>query len=323
MFSVVIPLYNKEAHITQTLHSVLQQSFGNFEVIVVDDGSKDGSLRAAQSIGDPRLKVYSKKNGGVSEARNFGIKRAQNEYIAFLDADDCWEPNYLEEMAKLIARYPNCGLYASAYKRVTRRKVIFIGNQVMEGIVDDYFKARLQHRIPWSSAVIVRKNVLDAIGGFPIGMISGEDDYTWSKIAMNYKIAFTPKILAIYNDIYATFVSRRGKLDHCKESWFDFYREGNFYNNEFVAKKAIAAGIRYAFGCPQEKSKEIERRTQYTTMFQEEWRYLHNLNRTPYIFIKIYKAFLPFYQESRFRLGTVKRRLMKAFFNDRYQKKYG
>lgn len=105
-FSVVIPLYNKEKYIRNTLKSVLDQTVHNFEIIVVDDGSTDGSLQAANSIANEKIKVISQKNAGVAVARNVGVENAKADYIAFLDADDKWQPNYLENIEKLIDEFP-------------------------------------------------------------------------------------------------------------------------------------------------------------------------------------------------------------------------
>ena len=97
MFSVVIPLYNKQDCIRNTVQSVLNQTFPDFEINIVDDGSTDRSLESARQFDDPRIRVFSKPNGGVSSARNYGIRQSRKKYIAFLDADDLWYPDYLSE----------------------------------------------------------------------------------------------------------------------------------------------------------------------------------------------------------------------------------
>ena len=89
-FSVIIPLYNKEAYIEQTLGSVLAQTYPFFEVIIVDDGSSDASLQIVNRITDSRIRVISQVNSGVATARNRGVKEAKENYVAFMDADDFW-----------------------------------------------------------------------------------------------------------------------------------------------------------------------------------------------------------------------------------------
>ena len=103
-FSVVIPLYNKQNYIKETIKSVLNQTFQNFEIVVVNDGSKDDSIKIIESIQDYRIKLVHQENSGVSVARNMGIKEANAKYIAFLDADDLWLPEFLQTIYELIQK---------------------------------------------------------------------------------------------------------------------------------------------------------------------------------------------------------------------------
>lgn len=115
-FSVVVPLYNKENCIRMTLESVKKQSFKDYEVIVVDDGSTDRSLEEARKIKSENITIIHQQNQGVSVARNTGILHAQGQYIAFLDADDEWEPDYLKTIDHLIEKYPESDMYVTAYR---------------------------------------------------------------------------------------------------------------------------------------------------------------------------------------------------------------
>ena len=114
-YSVVIPLYNKEHFIKKAIQSVLKQSFQDFEIIIVDDGSTDRSLEIARKFESEKLKVYTQPNQGVSVARNKGIENASGEYIAFLDADDTWNMDYLETIDELTTSYPESDIYVTAY----------------------------------------------------------------------------------------------------------------------------------------------------------------------------------------------------------------
>lgn len=306
MFSVIIPLFNKEVTIAVTLNSVLNQSFTDFEIIVINDGSTDNSLYVVNSFKDSRIKVISQENKGVSMARNLAIKEAEYDYIAFLDADDVWSPDYLKEITHLIRKYPECSVYTVAYRVIGQNKTSVKCEKLPEGIIEDYFEARFKHHIMRTSTIVVNKKVFDCVGGFPEGMIGGEDDYTWAKIALKFKIAFTPKILATYDNRNSTFYLRRGQMDTCQESWLDFYEPDNFYRNEFIASKAITAGIRYAYGTRQRKSLCIEKSTAYTTLSKSRWRYLYFLNRTPYFLILFIKVLIPFYKRNKYWLGKKK-----------------
>ncbi|WP_461491854.1 glycosyltransferase family 2 protein [Pontibacter sp. HJ8] len=294
MFSIVIPLYNKEICIADTLHSVFSQTYGDFEVLVVNDGSTDQSLSVVQRFKDPRLKIFSKENGGVSTARNYGIERAQYNHVAFLDADDGWDSNYLAEMHKLIERYPECGMYNCAYRRVKKNKIYTESPNIPEGLIENYFKTTLtlNDMISWTSATIIKKDVIKKTGGFPVGMVSGEDCFMWCKIAINYPVAFSHKIMATYNMMLSDAYFRIAKPDTCKESWFDLYSDHDIYRNKFIAYKAIENGLRHAWGGEKSKSQLIEKQLQYAReyddhYFNSRFTRLYFLNRIPYFVIKI------------------------------------
>ena len=118
-FSVIIPLYNKEAEVAATLRSALEQSLRPLEVIVVDDGSTDRSAEVVVSFRSPLIRLIRQPNAGVSAARNRAIAEARGEYVALLDADDRWRPGFLAEIAAMIERWPDCGLYATAFDIVS------------------------------------------------------------------------------------------------------------------------------------------------------------------------------------------------------------
>lgn len=205
MISVVIPLYNKEQSITSTLQTVLGQSYQDFEIVIVNDGSTDHSIEEITKVTDPRIRLIHQSNAGVSAARNRGIAEAQGEYIAFLDADDEWKPDYLKTQYELTLKYPACSVFACNYEfkdtqgRVTPtiiRKLPFKGE---DGILSNYFEiASYSHPPLWTSAVMVKKNSIQSIGGFPIGIKSGEDLLTWARLACRYSIAFYTIPLATF-----------------------------------------------------------------------------------------------------------------------------
>ncbi len=299
-FSIIIPLYNKSATIDASIRSVLAQTFTDFELLIVDDGSTDDSVRKAAEFEDARIKIYRKENGGVSDARNYGIQHSKSENIGLLDADDIWMPNYLEEINKLIEKFPSCGLYAAAYKKIKLKKETIYGITLPEGIIENFFKTKLKHLVPWTSATVIKKSAILKAGGFPVGMIGGEDDFAWAKIATLFPVAFTPKVLAVYHTDLQTTIKRFGKLDTCRESWFDLYAEGDFYRNEFVARKAIAKGIRYAHYLNREESRRIEKQTHYTALFKRKWYKLYLLNRLPLKGVELVRSLSPAYK--RFKI---------------------
>ena len=199
MISVVIPLYNKEEQIADTLQSIFEQTFQDFEIVIVDDGSTDNSVEEVEKFTDSRIRLIHQINAGVSAARNRGIEEARGELIAFLDADDEWKPEYLATQYGLYQKYPECSVYACNYEfrdsegKVTPiiiRRLPFEGE---DGILSNYFEvASCSHPPLWTSAVVVKKSVIQAIGGFPLGIKSGEDLLTWAS-------AYSRKSLAIFN----------------------------------------------------------------------------------------------------------------------------
>jgi glycosyltransferase involved in cell wall biosynthesis len=197
MISVIIPLYNKEKYVANTITSVLYQTFQDFEIIVVNDGSTDNSVAEVEKFKDPRIRIIHQKNSGVSTARNRGIKKAKYELIAFLDADDLWECDFLEKIHELKIKYNSCSIFATNYKVMTNNtlKSIIINGlsyDFKEGILNNYFKiASKSDPIICSSAVVIRKNAIEKIGGFPEGIKAGEDLLTWARLAANFDIAYS------------------------------------------------------------------------------------------------------------------------------------
>jgi len=202
--SVVIPLYNKFEYIERALHSVLAQTFQDFEIIVIDDGSTDRSGDKVKIISDSRIHLIRQDNSGVSAARNLGIKEAKADLIAFLDADDEWSPLFLETILKLRKDYPDAGLYATAYDifnygQIQKLKLKNISFYPYEGILQNYFRSAALGEPPiCSSAVSIPQKVFDEVGIFAIGEKFGEDLDMWGRIALKYPIAFSCKIGATY-----------------------------------------------------------------------------------------------------------------------------
>lgn len=214
-FSIIIPLYNKAPYVEKALRSVAAQTFWDYELIVVDDGSKDDSAAIAEkclngcwlSMSKPQpVKLIRQANAGVSTARNNGVAASHGEYVCFLDADDWWEPTFLEEMAKLIADFPDAGIYGTSYtivnetKHKTRIAPIGMERDFQKGYINycQVYAATLCMPLT-SITVSIPHRVFDEMQGFKPHLKLGEDFNLWVRIALRYKVAFLNKPLANYN----------------------------------------------------------------------------------------------------------------------------
>lgn len=205
MISVVIPLYNKEKQIAGTLHSVLAQTFQDFEVVIVNDGSTDRSAEVVKMLDDHRIRLINQNNAGVSAARNRGIAEAYGEFVAFLDADDEWSVDYLSTQYMLTQEYPQCDVFVTNYSfkdeygQLTHTRINGLLIKKESGILTNYFKvASISNPPICASSVMVRKKAIKDVGGFPMGIVTGEDLLVWAKLAAKYNIAYTKKVCAFY-----------------------------------------------------------------------------------------------------------------------------
>ena len=207
-FSVIIPLYNKAPYVAKAIQSVLAQTFTDYELIVVDDGSKDESATIAAQIIEnyKHCQLIRQENAGVSMARNNGVAISHGDYLCFLDADDWWEPTFLEEMSKLIDEFPDAGIYGTNYTIVneTKHKTRIAKIGVEEGFEKGYINyckayASTMYMPLTSISVAIPRQVFDEMQGFPRGIKLGEDFLLWIRIALKHRVAFLNKPLAYYN----------------------------------------------------------------------------------------------------------------------------
>lgn len=203
--SVVIPLYNKARSISATLASVLGQTVADFEVVVVDDGSTDGSADIVSRFRDSRLRLIEQANAGGSAARNRGIAEAHSDLIAFIDADDLWFPHFLQTVLALHDRFPQAGACSTAFVGRQNGVVIrfpYVGVRcLLEGeLISDYFRScTLGGSLLSSSSVMIPRSVFEHLGAFPVGVRTGEDLHMWARIALHYPIAWSTIEAAVWN----------------------------------------------------------------------------------------------------------------------------
>lgn len=198
-FSVVIPLYNKNDTIAATIKSVLGQSFGDFELLVIDDGSTDNSVEIVKGFSDRRIKIISQPNGGEGAARNNGITSASADYVSLLDADDIWHEGYLAKMRDMIEKYPDAGIYCCAMVACygNGQRVIYTRREYLDGVedicTDDYFDVAGDWSFMFSSTITIPKKVFEKVGLFLPRVKMGPDLEMWARILLEYKMAYSPK----------------------------------------------------------------------------------------------------------------------------------
>ncbi len=211
VFSIAMPLYNKAAYVGKAVASIVNQTFTDWELVVVDDGSTDESADIVRRFEDMRIKIIRQPNAGVGVARNRGVAEGMAPYICFLDADDWWEPTFLEEMSRLVERYPDAGIYGTNYfiakNGRSRIAPIGVGKDFSEGAINYCRVYANTLCMPlWTGAVCMPRNVFDEMGGFPTNIKLGEDFLLWIQVVLKYKVILYNKPLSNYNqDVDITY----------------------------------------------------------------------------------------------------------------------
>ena len=228
-YSVVIPLYNKAEYISRTLKSVLAQSFQNFEVIVVDDGSRDDSLKIARQTDSDKIRVIAQENQGTAVARNTGIEHASGEYIAFLDADDEWKSNYLETIDTLTEKYPQSDVFVTAYRVVMGKNKYNYSSRLTpdEGCLESYWMTfQYPYDFVWTSATVIRKSTVLKAGCFKPGERIGQDLDLWARVArINPRVAYSSAVCVDYNRNAGQNARKREKIAYAKAFLQDLEEE--------------------------------------------------------------------------------------------------
>lgn len=236
-FSVIIPVYNKAEFLESTLDSVFSQTYPHFEVIAVNDGSTDCSLKILEKYKAKGLNIINKENQGVSVARNIGIKDAQNEYIALIDADDIWLPHHLEEHAKSIKKFPDNPIFTNHYDIKWSSNIIksakFNLDESDQSIrsIDDYFKASLKDNLIWTSAVCFKRSLFQSLGGFNPNYTTGQDLDLWIKFALKFSVVYNPKTTMIYHKGIINSLSKN-EYNEVRFKLFSSYLKEEHENND-------------------------------------------------------------------------------------------
>lgn len=297
-FSIVIPLYNKETYIAETINCILNQSFKDFEIVIINDGSTDESLnKIASYFNDNRFSILSQENKGASHARNLGVAKSKGKYIALLDADDLWYENHLYELKKQIDLFPNAGLYCNNYEifynKKTYRKASFnfeYKHQCL--IVKDYFKASIANPIAWTSAVAFSKKDFYDIGKFNTSLKTAQDLDLWIRFALQFKVSFNPTITMSYNLYIVNSLSKK-ELNDIRYNFINNYSHEEKLNPSlklYLDINRYAVAIRCKMNNEITLYKKLKKDINYSNL---NYKQKITLN-TPKFILKLFKNFQHF-----------------------------
>ncbi|MCK5473113.1 MAG: glycosyltransferase family 2 protein, partial [Planctomycetes bacterium] len=194
--SVIIPTYNRAYIVNNAIGSVLSQSLSDLEVLVIDDGSTDNTNSVIKNVNDTRVQYYHKKNGGVSSARNFGMAKAQGQFIAFLDSDDLWPDNFIETLLAKLQTNPEYGLAycatAELYPDGKKTEPKHIERCVSGKITKELFK----NSFIWPMAVLIKSKVLKNFC-FDEALKTSDDNDAFLRLSVKTQFVFVPDIEVI------------------------------------------------------------------------------------------------------------------------------
>lgn len=198
--SIIVPVYNSERLIRRTIDSILsQETTYKFEIICVDDGSTDNSAEIIDSYNDNRIRLFRQPNAGPSAARNKGLEFASGQYIAFLDADDFWEKEFVNKTIDFLESHVDCVAVSVGQRHLSVSGESIRPNCINEYItsivLDDFFEFWASYNHVCTGSVVIRSEVVKKIGGFRSDLLSNEDWEYWAMVGAFGKWGFIPEIL--------------------------------------------------------------------------------------------------------------------------------
>ncbi|MGB3510839.1 MAG: glycosyltransferase [Microcoleaceae cyanobacterium] len=213
LISVIIPAYNSEKTIRETVESVLKQTFTDFELIVVNDGSTDSTLDILSTIEDPRLKIFSYPNAGSNPTRNRGFSHASGEYIAFLDADDLWTPDKLEAQLKALQENPQAAVAYSWCDRIDESSQFLREGGHFSANGNIYARLLLTNILENGSNPLIGRDAFTKVGGFDESVLAMQDRDLYLRLAAHYSFVAVPRVQLFYRVSTVSLSSNVLKLE--------------------------------------------------------------------------------------------------------------
>lgn len=243
--SVIIPVHNSASTILETIDSVRQQTYSDFEIIVINDGSTDQTLEILETIKDPRLKVFSYENGGVSVARNRGIAQSIGAFLSFIDADDLWSSDKLELQLATLQSHPEAAVVYSWTRFINEI------NATSQDGVSIYFTGNilkpllLKNFIASGSNILVKREAVERIGGFDSEMSPAEDWDFYLRLAAIYSFVVVPKIQIFYRQTRGTASSQVTAMGRAALRVIEQAFETAPSNLQFLKRQSLARTYQY------------------------------------------------------------------------------
>ncbi len=317
MFSIIIPVYNKAPYVAKAIQSVLDQTYQEFELIVVDDGSTDNSLEVIKSLSLStfNFQLSTQVNSGVSTARNNGVAQAKYDYICFLDADDWWEPTFLEEMKSLMDEFPDAGIYGTNYYIVkngnNRVAPVGVERGFLKGLINycQVYSKTLCMPL-WTGSVCIPKEMFNKQNGFKPQLKLGEDFDLWIRIAMEHVVAFLNKPLAYYNQ--DVDMQNRGVVDekiYEKSTFFTFnlgFLEGHEQINKdlkiLLDRLRVYSLLRFRIqGAYKQEVDEIISKVDFSNVDKKFYRYYFY----PLIIVRIWLKIKKYLSKLKIKIKSI------------------
>lgn len=262
VFTVIVPTYNREKLLKRTIESILAQTFKDFELIIVDDGSTDNTKKLIASYKDCRIIYIYKENGGLNSARNKGLQNAKGEYIAFCDSDDSWLPEKLE---KHVQKYNEDNEIKVVYdltgvvkKEGDKQNIILARNDICEGWC--YKEVLEQGYLTSPTFLSCKKECFEKIGSLPMDLTNCEDDEFCFRLCKYFKVGLVKEILGVYHSDATNRISIDKKL--CADDFLKFQEKMSAEIMKVCGKKVLSnryfhASYKYLAICEIDTAKEI------------------------------------------------------------------
>lgn len=243
--SIIVPVYNAEHTILETVVSVQQQSFSDFELILIDDGSTDRTLEQLNTVKDPRISIFPYQNGGVSVARNRGIAHAAGEFIAFLDHDDLWTPDKLELQLTALQQNPEAGVAYSWTCNMSQEGEFFEAGHSPSFTGNVYAELLRSNFIANGSNLLIRRQAIESVEGFDPTLAYCADWDFYLRLASRWHFVVVPKPQILYRQTSGSMSSKIDLLE--KESLFVIEKTFQSAPSELQALKHQSLAIMYQY----------------------------------------------------------------------------